>query len=224
MKTPSFLRLPLTALALLASSIIIMAADEHAAGVAPDDALKRLQEGNARFAAGKNTLVHEDAKRRIEVAKTQKPFAIIVGCSDSRVGPEVVFDQGIGDIFVVRTAGQVLDDPAIGSIEYAVEHLGAALIMVLGHERCGAVAATVAGGEAPANHVASLIKAIQPAVEKSNGKEGDALDNAVRENVREEVAQLKASEPVLAGLVKDGKIKIVGARYDLDTGKVEPIE
>ena len=193
------------------------------ASVNPDKSLKRLQDGNERFVAGTATQTTKDAKRRAEVAQGQKPFAIVVSCSDSRVGPEVVFDQGLGDIFVVRTAGHVVDDVGLGSIESAVEHLGASLILVLGHERCGAVAATVAGGEAP-GHIPSIVKAINPAVAKSKGQTGDAVDNAVRAQVLEVVGQLQKADPMLAERVKAGKLKVVGARYDLDTGHVEVIE
>ena len=189
----------------------------------PEESLQRLQAGNGRFVAGTPTQTTKDAKRRAEVAQGQKPFAIIVSCSDSRVGPEVVFDQGLGDIFVVRTAGHVVDEVGLGSIEYAVEHLGSPLILVLGHERCGAVAATVAGGEAP-GHIPSIVKAIKPAVAKSKGQTGDAVDNAVRAQVLEVVGQLQKAGPLLAERVKAGQLKVVGARYDLDTGRAEVIE
>ena len=192
-------------------------------GVLADMALKRLQAGNAHFVDDSSTRTNKHAKRRAEVAEKQKPFAIVVSCSDSRVGPEVVFDQGLGDLFVVRTAGHVVDDVGLGSIEYAVEHLGASLILVLGHERCGAVAATVAGGKAH-GHLPAIVKAIQPAVAKTKGQPGDAVDNAVRANVREVAARLKKAGPVLAERVTDGTLKVAGARYDLDTGRVEIIE
>jgi len=191
--------------------------------VTADEALARLKAGNERFVTGRFLHPNEDADRRAEVAKGQKPFAIIVGCSDSRVGPEVVFDQGLGDLFVVRTAGNVVDDIALGSIEYAVEHLGAPMILVLGHTRCGAVAAAVAGGEAH-GHVGSVVEKIKPAVEETKGKAGDAVDNAVRANVRNVVNQLRGAGPILSGLVKSGKLKVVGACYDLDTGRVGMVE
>lgn len=220
--TPRQLLAHVTALALLAASGGSAFAAETAT-IKPEESLKRLQEGNERFVAGTPTQTTKDAKRRAEVAQGQKPFAIIVSCSDSRVGPEVVFDQGLGDIFVVRTAGHVVDDVGLGSIEYAVEHLGASLILVLGHERCGAVAATVAGGEAH-GHVSAIVKAIKPAVTKSKGQPGDAVDNAVRAQVLEVAEQLRKAGPVLAERVKADKLKVAGARYDLDTGRVEVIE
>ena len=211
-----------TALAILAASGGSVLAAETAA-VKPEESFKRLQDGNERFVAGTPTQTSKDAKRRAEVAQGQKPFAIVVSCSDSRVGPEVVFDQGLGDIFVVLTAGHVVDDVGLGSIEYAVEHLGASLILVLGHERCGAVAATVAGGEAH-GHVSAIVKAIKPAVTKTKGQPGDAVDNAVRAQVLEVVGQLQKADHLLAERVKAGKLKVAGARHDLDTGRVEVIE
>ncbi|TAL17176.1 carbonic anhydrase [bacterium] len=194
-------------------------ASEGAAGN-PDESLAKLMEGNARYVKG--AMTHPDANdaRREEVAKGQHPFAIILGCSDSRVPPEVIFDQGLGDLFIIRTAGHVVDDVAIGSIEYAAEHLGSPLLVVLGHERCGAVKATVDGGEAP-GHIESIVKAIKPAVEKAKGEEGDLVDNSVKENVELVREKLLESKPILAELVEKGKLKIVGARYDLDDGKVE---
>ena len=143
-----------------------------------------------------------------------------MSCSDSRVPPEIIFDQGLGDLFVIRLAGNILDDAALGSLEYAVEHLGVKYIMVLGHERCGAVDAAVKGGEIP-GHIGSLVKAIQPAVEKVKNLPGDLLDNAVRANVTMVVQQLKSSGPILEELVKKGDLAIAGARYDLDDGEVK---
>lgn len=143
-----------------------------------------------------------------------------MSCSDSRVPPEIIFDQGLGDLFVIRLAGNILDDAALGSLEYAVEHLGVKYIMVLGHERCGAVDAAVKGGEIP-GHIGSLVEAIQPAVEKVKNLPGDLLDNAVRANVTLVVQQLKSSGPIIEELVKKGALTIAGARYDLDDGEVK---
>ena len=133
--------------------------------------------------------------------------------------PEIIFDQGLGDLFVVRLAGHVLNDEALGSIEYAVEHLGVRFIVVLGHERCGAVDATVKGGEAP-GYIGSIVKAIKPAVDKAKNQPGDLLDNAIKANVTMVVEQLKSSAPILESFVKKGSLKVIGARYDLDDGKV----
>lgn len=190
-------------------------------GTSPSEniAQKKLLEGNKRFVEGKMSHPDQAAARRTELAKSQHPFAVIVSCSDSRVPPEVLFDQGLGDLFVIRLAGNILNDAAIGSIEYAVEHLGAKYVMVLGHERCGAVDATVKGGEAP-GHIGSLVKAIQPAVDKAKTQQGDLLDNAVKANVAMVVQQLKTSAPILEESVKKGSLAIVGARYDLDEGAV----
>jgi carbonic anhydrase len=189
----------------------------------PVDPLDRLMQGNARFVSGQTAHWSQLAERRIEVAQTQHPFAIVLGCSDSRVGPEQVFDRTVGDLFVVRVAGNVADDAGLGSMEYAAEHLHVPLLLVLGHERCGAVSAAVDGGELH-GHVATLAKAIAPAVADARMESGDLLDNAVRANVHNVVAQIRKQSPVLAGLEHDGKLKIVGARYDLDTGEVTLLE
>ena len=201
---------------------MLLAVREHAAGDAAalnaDEALKQLMAGNKRYAEGKATRRHQDAVRRTEVAKGQKPMATILSCSDSRVPPEIVFDQGLGDLFVVRVAGNIAEAHGLGSIEYAAEHLGSRLIVVLGHERCGAVEATLKGGEAH-GHIQWLVDAISPAVDKARGKPGDALDNAVTSNVAMVVQRLKAL--MLASMLVERGVKIVGARYDLDTGVVE---
>ena len=190
--------------------------------VSPHEALKRLLQGNARFVSGHLTHAGAEqiAKARGAGAKGQNPFAVIVGCSDSRVGPEMVFDQGLGDLFVVRTAGEVVDSAALGSIEYAVEHLGSSLIVVLGHERCGAVSAAVAGAKEP-GHIAAVLKAIEPAVKQTKGNPGDPVENAVRAQALDVAKQLQEAEPILAERVQSGKLKIVAARYDLDTGKID---
>jgi carbonic anhydrase len=192
-------------------------------GVAPQEALKRLREGNERYVAARLAHPNQTAECRTRVAGGQSPFAVVLGCADSRVPPEVLFDQGLGDLFVVRVAGNVLDDAGLGSLEYAADHLGVHLLVVLGHERCGAVDAALKGGEAE-GHVKYLVRALKPAVAAAKGKQGDALDNVVRANVALAVKQLRASKPVLAELVEHGRLKVVGARYDLDTGSVEVIE
>lgn len=198
----------------------LQAAEHAAAVVPPKEALARLIDGNQRFVNEKLEHPHQTAARRAENATSQSPFAIIVSCSDSRVGPEVVFDAGIGDLFVIRTAGQVVTDVELASIEYAADHLGTTLVVVLGHERCGAVAAAIAGGDAP-GHIGALITAIKPAVEETKDQPGDRADLAMRAQVMRTVTQLKADSPLLSEPVKAGKLVVVGARYDLDTGKVE---
>ncbi len=206
-----------------ASRSAITATPEHAeksAKVAIEDALARLKAGNQHFIAGKLQHPHQDSKRRAELATGQRPFAIVLGCADSRTSPEVLFDQGLGDLFVLRVAGNILDDHVLGSIEYAVDHLGAQLIIVLGHQRCGAVQAARetldSKAEAPA-HINSLVTAIQPAVEATRGADVEAT---VKANVENVVQSLRSSEPVLKKEVEAGAITVVGAYYNLDTGAV----
>lgn len=197
--------------------------DPHAATggrSSADLALEELVLGNARHVVARHEHPDQDSARRREVALGQHPIAVIVGCADSRVPPEIVFDQGLGDLFVVRCAGEVVDAAALGSIEYAVEHLGATLVVVLGHERCGAVKAVLDGGEAH-GHVADLLRAIRPAVDAVRGMPGDTLDNAVRAQIAVVKGQIEESEPLLAERARQGEISVVGARYDLDTGEVD---
>jgi carbonic anhydrase len=192
--------------------------------ITPDEALLRLKEGNQRFINGKSTKPRQDFNRIKEVAAAQYPFATIIGCSDSRVPNEIILDQGLGDLFIVRTAGQVSSYASWGSIEFAEEVLGTKLIVVLGHTQCGAVNAAVNLPEVP-GHIITLINAIKPAVEKAKKSEPkNLLDAAIRENVAMQVEQLKGLEPVLAKRVREGSIKIIGALYDLSTGKVEFFE
>ena len=189
-------------------------------------ALRELLEGNARYVAAKLTYRDQTPERRAEVAVAQHPFAVIFGCSDSRVPAEIVFDQGLGDLFVVRVAGPVLDDAVLGSLEFAALELKVPLILVLGHERCGAVTATLTAldnGTLPPGHMSHLVDSISPAVKRARGRPGDALDNAVRANVELVVEKLRTSRQVLAGQVSSGKLRIVGARYDLETGRVDVI-
>jgi carbonic anhydrase len=191
------------------------------APVKPEEALLRLQQGNKRFVEGKPLKPNQDLNRIKEVSKKQFPFATIIGCSDSRVPNEIIFDQGVGDLFIVRTAGQVSTYASWGSIEFAEEVLGTKLIVVLGHTACGAVNATVNNTEAP-GHIVTLLNAIKPAVEKAKlTHPADLLDASIRENIRMQVDQLKALEPLLAKRVREGSIKIVGALYHLDSGEVE---
>ncbi|MCS7078755.1 MAG: carbonic anhydrase [Chloracidobacterium sp.] len=189
----------------------------------PELALKVLMEGNRRFASGETIHPRQDINRIRETAKGQKPFAIIVGCSDSRVPNEIIFDQGLGDLFIVRTAGQVSTYASWGSIEFAEEVLGAKLIFVLGHTKCGAVQAAVQVPEVP-GHIVTLINDIKPAAQRAKGQPGDEVQNAIRENVRMQVEKLKTLEPVLAKRVREGKLKIVGGVYDIETGVVSLVE
>src|SRR5689334_8197249 len=197
----------------------------EAAVTNPNEALQRLLEGNQRYTANKSTDLNESESRRLELTKGQNPFATIFSCVDSRVPPELIFDRGLGDLFVVRTAGEVLDQAVLGSLQYGVAELKIPLLMVLGHEKCGAVKATIeavennAEGEAEINW---LVEGIRPAVEKVHNDAGDMLDNAVRANVELTVEKLKNSA-ILAEAVEKGTLNIVGGRYDLDSGVVEII-
>ncbi|HUB98169.1 MAG TPA: carbonic anhydrase [Stellaceae bacterium] len=186
------------------------------------EARKRLVAGNARFVAGK-PLRADHSARRETVAPAQMPFAIVLGCSDSRVPPEILFDQGLGDLFIIRVAGNIADDLAMGSMEYAVGHFSTPLIVVLGHEKCGAVSAavsSVSSGTMPPPHIDSLVTAIKPAVEASKGMPGDPVENAITTHVRQTVAMLKSTGPVFADAVSQGHLEIVGAEYHLASGRV----
>ena len=198
----------------------VAVAEAIPAGPTPDEALRRLIEGNQRYIAGKPTYPDQSSERRLELAKGQAPFAIVLTCSDSRVAPELFFDQGLGDLFVIRNAGNILDDHVIGSIEYGVEHLHSGLIVVVGHGKCGAVSAAAAGGEA-LGHIRSVIEAIAPAVEETKNLPGDKVDNAVRANAQRMAGILNQAGPFLKTAIKEGHLKVVAARYDLSTGQVE---
>lgn len=184
----------------------------------PDAALQKLIEGNQRFVDHHPQYPDQSELRLHEVAQAQHPFATILSCADSRVPAEIVFDQGIGDIFDVRIAGNIATREAIGSIEYAVVLLGSPLLMVMGHERCGAVTAAVQN-ESLLGDIGTFVKAIKPAVKKVKGQPGDAVENAVVANVQYQIERLKRSQ-LLTEQVRSGKLKIVGGRYDLDTGRV----
>jgi carbonic anhydrase len=202
--------------------VAAIAAASEPTSVNTNDALKRLLDGNARFVAGKSAELNGSQliERRAALAKDQKPFAVIVSCSDSRVPPELVFNVGLGDVFVIRTAGEVVDAVALGSIEYAVEHLGTSLIVVLGHQRCGAVSAAVSGAS-EAGKIPDVLKAIAPAVEETKGKPGDPIDNAVRANAVDIAKRLQSTGPIIAPRVQSGKVRVLAARYDLESGQVE---
>ncbi|MBD2433244.1 MULTISPECIES: carbonic anhydrase [Fischerella] len=185
--------------------------------ISPDQALKELIDGNERFVKRKQKK-RNHYTRLVEVSKTQKPFASILSCADSRVPSEIIFDQGFGDLFVCRVAGNIAIPEEIGSLEFGSLVLGSKVIMVLGHERCGAVEATIKGAQVP-GQIGSLLAAIKPGIEKSKNQPGDKLENACKANVLAQVEKLKQS-PVLSQLIQENKLKIVGGYYDLDTGKV----
>lgn len=191
-------------------------------------ALQRLQDGNARFVAGTPQHPHETSGWRQALEKEQHPFAVVVGCSDSRVPPELLFDQGLGDLFVVRVAGNVVDTDVTASVEYAIDHLGTELIMVMGHSNCGAVTATLdhlanASGE-PAE-VVSLLYRIEPAIIgiSDDLPRQKRIDQAVSANVKLAVRRL-SRVPDLRRSLEAGKVKIVGAVYDMHTGKVDILD
>lgn len=189
-------------------------ANEH---LTPDQAIDLLMEGNRRFVAHKRKFPHQDMVRLTEVAKGQKPFAAILGCADSRVPTELVFDQGLGDLFVCRVAGNIANNEGVGSLEYGTLVLGAKVILVMGHESCGAVSAVLKGAAVPGK-IGSLIDAIRPAIAGKKEAHPD-LEAATKTNVLYQVEQLKTS-PVLTQLIQASKLKVIGAYYDLDTGVV----
>lgn len=205
------------------------AAEGKKTELTPAQALDKLRRGHADFLNDKPSLKSSrNSARRLEIARAQVPFAVLVGCSDSRVAPEVLFDTGLGELFIVRNAGNTVDMVALGSIKYAVQVLGVPLVLVLGHERCGAVEAAVSVVEKNTVYPGSIgrmVEPIIPAVLKAKASGSytgeDLLDAAVRENVRRTVERLRTSEPALIEPMRLGKLKVVGARYDLDDGKVD---
>lgn len=186
-----------------------------------EDAIKKLVEGNERFV--ELHLKHPDSnkKRRLEMLKGQHPFVVILSCSDSRVPPELIFDQGLGDIFEIRNAGNVLDEHVIGSIEYAVMHCGVKLIVIMGHQDCGAIAATLSG-KSETKYIKSLEDSIQPAVEDCQ-KQGLKVnsDNVVKAHVMQDINELMTQDTDLVKYMKENNVKLVPAYYHLDTGKVD---
>jgi len=181
--------------------------------------LRELKAGNDHHVAKQYQHPHQTAARQRELAASQAPHAIILSCADSRVAPEIILDQGLGDLFDVRVAGNVATDAEVASIEYAAEHLHTPLVVVMGHQKCGAVTAAAESGGAE-GHLPSLLALIRPAVDRAKGQPGDLIDNAVRINVENVVRQIRGSAPVLAPMVGRGALKAVGAVYSLDTGKV----
>ena len=189
----------------------------------PDAAWQRLREGNLRYTQGASRKL-DFATDRHALTGGQNPFAAILSCADSRVTPEFAFDTGLGDLFVVRVAGNVVDDDAVASFEYAFEHLGTPLLVVLGHEKCGAVGAAVKAVKERAEmpgHLPHLLSHIRPAVSNVLDKPGDLVANAVRENVLLNIENLKKATPILSHLVEEKKIRIVGGVYKLENGEVE---
>jgi len=197
-------------------------------GLDPEAAMARLVAGNERYVSGFSAHPNNDLARRYKVAAGQTPFATILTCADSRVAPELIFDQGLGDLFVCRVAGNVVDDALLASLEYSVIHLGSTLIMALGHERCGAVKATMdalAGRGDPEDvgtKIGALAALIAPAIRAVPADAVDKLDAAVSINASHAAAEIFVNSPPLRARMLAGKLNIVAARYDLDEGKVTP--
>ena len=193
--------------------------------LSPDAALTRLVAGNARYVAGISRR-HDFAHEREALAGGQNPFAAVLGCADSRIAPEYAFDTARGDLFVCRVAGNFASDESIASLEYAVAVLATPLILVLGHDACGAVDATIKSlkdGTTLPGHLPSLVSALSPSVKASTQQAGDALDNAIRQNVLDTVAKLKSATPILSAAVAQAKLKVVGGIYRLRDGRVDMV-
>jgi carbonic anhydrase len=196
--------------------------------LSPDQILSNLLEGNKRFMKGETLNPRRKPEEFAKLEEGQNPMAVIVGCADSRVSPELIFDQGVGDLFVVRVAGNVIGGAGVvkGSIEYAIAELNVSLILVLGHSKCGAVKAALKHIDAKDSlpgQIEELVNFIKPAVTKAKGEKGDPLENAIKANVAMGVKRLQELKPILAGPVKEGKLKVVGGVYDLGNGNVELI-
>ena len=203
---------------------LVEAAEVHPPAVSPDEALGRLKHGNAIFSRGGASIALPTVARIAELSKGQKPFAVVVGCSDSRTGPELIFDCNLGELFVVRVAGSTVSQEGLGSIVYAVEHLGAPLVVVLGHTKCGAVGAAVDVATKHAHLHGALLNMVLPIIpsvlEAREKHPADLQDAAIRQNVRDVAARLKTADGMLAGRLSEGRLKIVSATYDLASGLV----
>ena len=193
--------------------------------VAPDAALERLEEGNERYVEGV-TRRYDFRYERKALASGQNPYAAILSCADSRIAPEFAFDSGRGDLFVCRLAGNFANDDSVASLEYAVSVLSTPLILVLGHDACGAVDATIKSlkdNTTLPGHLPSLVEGLAPAVKAVSGQGGDVLANAIKQNVIDTVAKLKSATPILSAAVEQGKLKVAGGVYRLRSGKVEMV-
>jgi len=194
--------------------------------ISPAAALDRLMKGNARYVQGKSHL-HNFKSEREALAGGQNPYASILSCADSRIAPEYAFDSARGDLFVCRVAGNFANDDTVASLEYGVAVLNSPLILVLGHDSCGAIDATIKSlkdNTTLPGHLPSLVNALAPAVKASADQPGDKLANAIRQNVKDVTARLKAATPIISAAAADGKIKIVGGIYRLASGKVDLID
>jgi carbonic anhydrase len=191
--------------------------------LSPDAALARLMKGNERYVEGVSRR-HDFKHEREALTRGQNPFAGILGCADSRIAPEYCFDTGRGDLFVCRVAGNFLNTDVLASLEYAVEILHTPLLMVLGHRSCGAVDSAIKSirdGTTLPGHLPALVEAISPAIKATQGKSGDALDNAIKENVRLNVEKLKVATPIIEMFVSEKKVRVVGGVYNLEDGEVD---
>jgi carbonic anhydrase len=184
------------------------------------EALQQLKEGNARYVFDHVEHPHEGAQRRVDLSRAQHPFALVLGCGDSRVVPELIFDQGVGDLFVLRIAGNVADDAVIASIEYAVEHLGTRLVVVLGHEKCGAVTAAIAH-QPDEGKINNLLGYIEPSVNAVLSAPGDLLTNAIQRHTQRTAQLIQKAEPILSHECHTGNLLVLPAYYHLATGRVE---
>jgi len=208
----------------IAGRLPAFAAEGARTNLTPDQALETLKEGNRSFKTDSPVRAVQGRERRLEIARGQTPFATLVSCSDSRVPPELLFGRGLGELFIVRNAGNTVDTAALGSIEYGVAQLGVPLVVVMGHERCGAVEAAVKVTENASypGSIGRMVEPIVPAVIAAQREGGDLLQAAVRANVRRTVSRLRtASEPMLLEPLRAGKLRIVGASYDIDDGSMD---
>jgi carbonic anhydrase len=188
-----------------------------------DQALERLLAGNKRFVGSRMTHPRQNDASRVDLIQGQRPFAVILGCSDSRVPPEIIFDQGLGDLFVIRVAGNGLAPMVLGSLEYAVEHLHVPLILVLGHSLCGAVTAAAQEADLP-GELPAVTRGLQPALEQARNMPGDLIENTARIHARLVAEKISHSAPILSKWVESGRGRVLPAFYGLDTGKVEVLE
>ena len=192
----------------------------------PETALARLLRGNARYVAGENLNEHKDPSRRTELAGQQNPFAQVFGCADSRVPAEVVFDQGLGDLFVIRNAGHIVDSSVLGSIEFGIEALNIPLTLVLGHTSCGAVGATITAIDThstPSGYLRDVVERISPAVFEARRDPDAGYDDVVVENVRHTVTAIRQKSAAVDRAITEGRTAIVGAIYNLEEGTVTPV-
>lgn len=190
----------------------------------PALAWRRLREGNERFVNGESSHPNQDASRRSSLVENQHPFAVIFGCSDSRLAAEIIFDVGLGDVFVVRTAGQVIDDAVLGSLEYSIGVLGVPLIVVLGHDSCGAVSATksaVETGQMPVGFIRDLVERITPSVLTSLRNDKTEVNDMVVEHVKQTSHRLVDSSRVISDAIESGRAAVVGLSYSLKEGRAD---